>query len=336
MGRFGYLDGRSPHALTAQWLDANARIIEQTGEEAAVLLKNDADALPLHAAELDSVVLIGPTAGQVDAIGINGERSMGLPARQVGPLDALKILSGNRRIQFAVDDDMTGAPIPADALSHDGKPGLERAGPEGRHTDPVLNFTVKGGNALAPDTRTTWNGELTVPHAGVYWLYLQALGTDASLYIDGKRLGVTGTFQGDVHGDILQANQDNAIPTTDGLDNVRHALDLSAGAHAIRVQTGPDTSHAPVQLRLSWYTPEQRIADHQAAIAAATHAKVAVVFVWARRTPAFALPGEQNRLVEEVSAVNPNTIVVLNTSQPVALPWPGFCSAGPAPQAGCR
>jgi beta-glucosidase len=321
MGRFGYLDGRSPHALTAQWLDANARIIEQTGEEAAVLLKNDADALPLHAAELDSVVLIGPTAGQVDAIGINGERSMGLPARQVGPLDALKILSGNRRIQFAVDDDMTGAPIPADALSHDGKPGLERAGPEGRHTDPVLNFTVKGGNALAPDTRTTWNGELTVPHAGVYWLYLQALGTDASLYIDGKRLGVTGTFQGDVHGDILQANQDNAIPTTDGLDNVRHALDLSAGAHAIRVQTGPDTSHAPVQLRLSWYTPEQRIADHQAAIAAATHAKVAVVFVWARRTPAFALPGEQNRLVEEVSAVNPNTIVVLNTSQPVALPW---------------
>jgi len=33
------------------------------------------------------------------------------------------------------------------------------------------------------------------------------------------------------------------------------------------------------------------------------------------------LPGEQNKLVEEVAAVNPNTVVVLNTSQPVALPW---------------
>ena len=37
--------------------------------------------------------------------------------------------------------------------------------------------------------------------------------------------------------------------------------------------------------------------------------------------PVFGLPGDQDKLVEEVAAVNPNTIVVLNTSQPVALPW---------------
>jgi len=43
-------------------------------------------------ADPGSVVLIGPTAGQVDAIGIAGERSPGLTARQVGPLDALKRL----------------------------------------------------------------------------------------------------------------------------------------------------------------------------------------------------------------------------------------------------
>jgi hypothetical protein len=29
-----------------------------------------------------------------------------------------------------------------------------------------------------------------------------------------------------VHGDILQANQDSTVPTTDGLDNVRHAVQL--------------------------------------------------------------------------------------------------------------
>jgi beta-glucosidase len=46
-----------------------------------------------------------------------------------------------------------------------------------------------------------------------------------------------------------------------------------------------------------------------------------VVFLWTRVEPVFGLPGEQNRLVEEVAAVNSNTIVVLNTSQPVALPW---------------
>jgi beta-glucosidase len=319
--RFGYMDGQQKHEVTAQSIEDNARIIEKTGEEAAVLLKNEGGALPLKAADLDSVVLIGPTAGQVDSIGINGERSVGLPQRQVGPLDALKKISGNANIRFAVDDDMTGVPVPANALSHDGKPGLLRTGSGDLQTDAQLNFTVKGGNALAPNSTVVWKGTFTPPHAGTYWLYLQALGTNASIALDGKRLAATGAFQGGVHGDILQANQDNAIPTTDGLDNVRRAVELTAGPHQIEIKTSPDSSNAPVQVRLNWYTPEQRQADHEAAIAAAKSAKVAVVFLWTRLQPVFGLPGEQNKLVDEVAAVNPNTIVVLNTSQPVALPW---------------
>jgi beta-glucosidase len=321
MARFGLLDGGSKHAVTAQSIEENAKVIRRTGEEAAVLLKNEGGALPLKQADLNSVVLIGPTAGQVDAIGINGERSMGLPERQTGPLEALRKISGNANISFAVADDMTGTAIPAAALSHNGQPGLMRSSSNGTQTDATLNFTSKGGNALAPNTRAEWTGTLTIAKGGTYWLYLQVLGTDASLYIDGKRVGVTGTFQGDVHGDILQANQDNVIPTTDGLDNVRHAVELAAGAHSIRIQISPDTSNAPVQVRLAWYTPEQRKADHDAAIEAARKAKTAIVFVWARRQLAFILPGDQNELVEEVAAANPNTIVVLNTSQPVALPW---------------
>ena len=316
---FGYLDGQAKHEVTEQSIVANAKIIEKTGEEAAVLLKNEGGALPLKAAELDSVVLIGPTALQVDSIGINGERSVGLPGRQVGPLAAMKKISGNANIHFAVDDDMTGVPVPASALSHDGKPGLERTGSGASQTDAQLNFT--GAKALAPNSVVTWKGTLTAPHAGTYWLYLQAIGTNASISLNGKRLASTGVFQGGVHGDILQASQDNAIPTTDGLDNVRRAVELTAGPHAIEIKISPDSSNAPVQVRLNWYTPEKRKADHEAAIAAAKNAKTAVVFVWTRLEPVFGLPGEQNKLVEEVAAVNPNTIVVLNTSQPVALPW---------------
>ena len=110
---------------------------------------------------------------------------------------------------------MTGTPVPAAALSHAGKPGLERTGPAGRRIDAVLNFTAKAGTALAPNTKARWDGALTVSQSGSYWLYLQALGTDASLFMDGKRVGVTGTYQGDVHGDILQSNQDSVLPTTD-------------------------------------------------------------------------------------------------------------------------
>jgi beta-glucosidase len=321
MSRFGYLDGLSKHEITAQAIEANARIIERTGEDAAVLLKNEGRVLPLKAAALDSVVLIGPTAGQIDAIGINGERSTGLPERQVSPLDAMKKISGNPNIRFAVDDDMTGTSVPASALRHDQKPGLLRVGSGGTQVDAQLSFTTKGDNALPPSTVLTWKGLLTARHAGTYRIYLQALGTNASISLDGKRLGATGASQGGNHGDILEANQDNVVPTTDGLDNVRRAVELTAGPHQIEVQTSPDGSSAPVQLRLNWYTPEQRKADHAAAVNAAKNAKIAVVFVWTRVQPVFGLPGEQNKLVEEVASVNPNTIVVLNTSQPVALPW---------------
>ena len=319
--RFGYLDGMQKHDITGHTVEANARIIEKTAEDAAVLLKNEDHSLPLKSADLDSVVLIGPTAAQVDAIGINGERSVGFPERQVGPLAALKKISGHAGIRFAVEDDMTGMTIPASAFSHDGKPGLARTGDTGSKTDANVDFTVARRNALPPNSLVTWTGSLTVPHAGTYWLYLQALGTNATIALDGKPLGGTGAFQGGVHGDILQANQDNTVPTTDGLDNVRRAVKLSAGSHPIEIKVGPDSSNAPVQVRLNWYTPEQRAADHVGVIAAAKKAKVAVVFAWTRVDPAFGLPGDQNKMIEEVAAVNPNTIVVLNTSQPVALPW---------------
>jgi beta-glucosidase len=318
---FGYLDGLSKHAITKQSILPNADIIRKTGEDAAVLLKNDGNVLPLKATELSDVVLIGPTARQVDAIGISGERSVGLPQRQVGPLAAMGKLSGNPNIRFAVADDLTGSTIPAAALTHDGKPGLLRTGKAGDRVDATLDFTRKKGNALQPNTTATWKGTLTVERDGEYWLNLQALGANAALKVDGKRIGSTGAFQGGIHGDIVQANQDDAVPTTDGLDNVRRALDLKAGAHAIEVDITPDGSKAPAQVRLNWYTPEQRQADHDAAIAAAKQAKTAVVFVWSRLQPVFGLPGDQDKLVEEIAAVNPNTVVVLNVSMPVALPW---------------
>ncbi|HEY3703753.1 MAG TPA: glycoside hydrolase family 3 C-terminal domain-containing protein [Terracidiphilus sp.] len=318
---FGYMDGLHKHNVTQQAIEGNAKIIEKTGEDAAVLLKNEGNLLPLKSSELESVVLIGPTAAQVDSIGINGERSVGLPQRQVGPLAAMRKISGNTDIQFAVADDMSGSTIPADLLSHDGKPGLARTGDGGEKVDAQLNFTTKAGNALPPNSTVTWKGTLNVPKDGNYWIYLQAMGTNAAMTIDGKKFARTGAFQGGVHGDILQANQDNVVPTTDLLDNVRRSIDLKSGPHAIEITTSSDTSKAPVQVRLNWYTPEQRQSDHDAAIAAARNARTAVVFAWTRLQPVFGLPGDQNKLIEEIAAVNPNTVVVLNTSQPVALPW---------------
>ncbi|HTZ72750.1 MAG TPA: glycoside hydrolase family 3 C-terminal domain-containing protein [Candidatus Aquilonibacter sp.] len=328
MDRFGYLDGKQKHNVTPQDVAENAPIIEKTAEDSAVLLKNEDDALPLKAGDLQSLAMIGPTARQVDAIGTFGERSPGLTERQVGPVAALLKLSPSAKITFAVDDDMTGSPVPAADFSHDGVPGLLRTNSSGQSSvDETLDFTRSNGKALPANSDLTWKGQLAVPADGDYWLYLQVLGARGMITVDGKELGRTGAMKGLVHGDIQYASQDNALPTTDGLDNVRRSIHLTSGKHNLEVHISGDTSDAPAQVRLNWMTPEMRQAAHQAAVDAARSAKTAVVFVWTRGKPVFALPGHQDQLVEDIAAVNPNTIVVLNTSQPVAMPWLGKVKA---------
>ena len=321
MDRFGYLDGKQKHSITPQDIEKNAAVIRQTAEDAAVLLKND-QALPLKSNDLASLALIGPGAGQVDAIGTFGERSPGLTSRQVSPLAALKKFAPQAHVAFAVDDDMTGAPIEASMFSHGGKPGLLRTGDKGNTSvDAQLDFTHTNHKSLPPNGTFTWKGTLSIPSAGDYWIYLQALGARAALTIDGKEIGKTGATLGAVHGDIQYATQDNVFPTVDGLDNVRRSVQLAAGPHEITVKASGDSSNAPEQVRLSWVTPEQRLRNHQAAIDAAKAAHTAVVFLWTRGKPVFGLPGDQDNLVDDIAAVNPNTIVVLNVSQPIAMPW---------------
>ncbi len=322
MDKFGYLDHAPDHQIHPHATDENARIIEKTAEEAAVLLKNEGGILPLKAADLASLALIGPGAGQVVAIGTAGERSVGWPWRQVGPYRAMMHFAPGAKITFAVADDMTGVPIPAAALSHDGKPGLLRTEKSGAtQADPTIDFTEKSASPLTANEEATWTGTLTVPSAGSYWIYLQLLGAAGSVSIDGKRVAGANGMRGGVHGDTVLGGKDGLVPTTDGLDNLRTAIDLTAGAHNVKITVEGDTSNDPEQIRLAWMTPEQRKADHEAAIAAAKAAKTAVVFAWTRGRPDFALPGDQDKLIEEVAAVNPNTAVVLNVSQPVALPW---------------
>jgi beta-glucosidase len=119
----------------------------------------------------------------------------------------------------------------------------------------------------------------------------------------------------------VQPGQDNLLPTTDGLDDVRRDVTLSAGKHRIEVTTADDSSHAPIQVRLAWVTPQAHEQSFRQAIELASHAKKVVVFAWARQKPLFGLPGDQNALIEQISSINPNTVVVLNTSLPVAMPW---------------
>jgi beta-glucosidase len=328
MDRFGLLDGRSKHAVTLIDAAADAPVVEKTSEDAAVLLRNEDHALPLTQDDLHSLTLIGPGAGQTMSIGIPDEKAVGITARQIGPFYALqKDGASDPRVhlRYAVADDMTGTPVPTELLTHDGQPGLERKSDHGAPSgigpriDPQINFAVSGGTDLPANSTYTWAGVLNVPTSGDYWLDLQNLGCFASLTLDGKKLLSNEEMVG--HGIVTQAGQDSVLPTIDGLDELRVKVQLTAGAHPVVVSVQPDSSNQPTQVRLSWVTPEQQRANYDAAIAAARESRTAIVFAWNADNPVFQLPDNQDQLIADVAAVNPNTVVVLNTSQPVAMPW---------------
>jgi len=322
MEKFGLLNGKAKPEIAANDNPEEAKTIEKTANDAAVLLKNADAILPLKAADLDSLALIGPGAAQLVAVGAIGEKAVGLPEREVGPLAALRKLAGDAaHVSYAAADEMTGTPVPAHYFTHFGEPGLERRvfKETAVHVDPEMNFTHAAGTALKPDQSIVWTGTLNVPETGSYRLHLQLLGCVGKLKIDDQVVARNGyNF---IHGELIQAGQDNIFPTPDGLDNLRAAMQLTAGPHRIRIEVDPDSSHNPLQVRINWVTPQQQTENYQAAIEAARHAKTAVIFAWSRTHPVFALPGDQDKLITDVAAVNPNTIVVLNVSQPVALPW---------------
>jgi beta-glucosidase len=333
MDKFGLLDHGTNHSLSADTIDANARVIQKTGEDAAVLLKNKDHALPFQEKDLQSIALIGPGALQTIAVGHAIEKAVGLPERQIGTLAVLRKYVGDtsgKQIQFAVADDMNGSPIPASAFSFDGHSGIERRprtpGAAKTAVDSQIDFTVKKGNALPPNSSFDWNNTLTIPARGKYRMYLQALGCYAVLRIDGRHITSIGKMS--AHGEITQGGQDGVLPAIDGLDNMSAMVELAAGPHQVTVSVVPDTSSNATQVRLNWVTPEEQKANYAQAVALAGSVKTPVVFAWSRsRGGDMVLPGNQDRLIADIAAANPNTIVVLNTTQPVEMPWIGKVKA---------
>ena len=325
--RFGLLSGGSKHTVTPEPTAADERVVQRTGEDAATLLQNDGNALPLSGAALSSLALIGPGAGQTIATDGGGEKPGGIVSQQTGTVTALKQDDPGVNITDAVADDMTGTPVPASALSHDGQPGLLRTDTKTKVTqvDSQLNSTSGNGQALAAGSAYAWTGTLTVPAAGSYWLNIQSLGATAGLTVDGKLLTTVGAGFGPSprYGAVHATDGNGPLPTTDGLANGRTDITLTEGSHTLSVTEAPDASGSPVQVRLNWVTPAQRKANTSAAITAAEKANTAVVFAWADAGTDLSspLPEGQDQLIEDIAKVNPNTIVVLNTGEPVAMPW---------------
>ena len=227
--------------------------------------KNDAHTLPLRVSDLDSLVLIGPTAGQL-AAGFLGERGYGFEARMVSPA-AL-----GTHISYSPAVDLTGLPIPGLFLSHDGQPGLlrRREGADTAETrvDTSLELTLDAGADYS------WRGTLTVPVDGDYTFMVQPAldhGSEGggTILLDGATVARTGGPGFGGTGMVAKKWSGHGLPTTDGRDNGRGAtVHLTAGPHRFEL-TANSTGDAPLRIRYAWITPEQRRAEIASAVAAA-------------------------------------------------------------------
>jgi beta-glucosidase len=344
--RFGLLNCASPTGPVAHCSlparptlnkAAGAAVSEGLAEEAAVLLQNNGGLLPLDRGDLRrGVAVVGPTSDLLPS-SPNGERSRGFGDRNlISPLDAIRRLApGGSQISTAPGVDRVGTVVPASAV-----PGgwVRQQGGVVSGTDAALNFT--SANPLQPGVNYTWTGTVNVPKSDTYALWVQrSPGTlvGSSLDPTGGRAGnasgaaaltVDGVSAPITSPQTITANSYPGGPTINGqyqgLYNQGAYVPLTAGPHTLTVSfNAAATAAPPVYFRLTW-SPVQASID--AAVATARKARVAVVFVDDANptTPAGgvnSLGQYQDQLVQAVAAVNPNTVVVLNTGDPVLMPW---------------
>ena len=218
-------------------------------------------------------------------------------------------------------------------------PGLTRTENDSNttRTDPTLDYEPSSPtNDLKPGVTYTWTGTLTVPVADTYYLWLQQAWLDPLISFTGPSLKVTidgaaqPLFTPGVPVSTYPAGVVPAHGTNHGV-----VLALGAGPHRLQIAAAiplntvwPNNVGTPIPLttpqifRLTW----SRLGDTlNAAVAAASAAKVALVFAddnGAVNTELVnSLAPNEDALIAAVAQANPNTIVVLNTGDPVLMPW---------------
>jgi beta-glucosidase len=285
-----------------------------------VLLYNRSAALPLPAA-LTSLAVIGP-AGTDAFPGVSGSTYVD-PGTWTTPLHAIRARAGGSvKVTHAqgTKGDVPLTTIPSSAL----RTATETAGLTGTYfagadatgtvlttrTDATVDFTTAPVDGLPGVWSAKWTGTLTPTVTGLHRFSLLPAGT-ATLKINGTTVA-SGTRQ---MRRFFLGPYDYPLHGT---------AELTAGRPVTVELTYTNATAEPgtCGLTLGWQ-PDSLI---PAAVAAARTADAAVVFVnrvagEAMDHERLELPGDQNQLVSAVAAVNPRTIVVLNTDGPVATPW---------------
>ncbi|MFJ5306920.1 glycoside hydrolase family 3 protein [Streptomyces sp. NPDC088350] len=327
--KVGVLDG-VPAAVTVlpQTVDGEA-LAREIARRAFVLVRNEGAALPLDPSVLRSVALIGKAAREARVLG--GGSAQVIPENVVSPLDGLRTaLPAGVALTFAVGAD------PSEEL------GIADQGFDLRAVVRDAEGDVLGTGSLH-NGKVWWSG-IDLPEGVSYETVhsVEAVGTftpgESGSHVFGTSGfgGFTLVVDGEVLFDGVQVcDAEDPLEGFFGSPTGHGSVELTAGQPVVVSLTyiPPDNEDAVIQIidfSLVHGEPQRdadELIEEAVAVAAASEVAVVVVATTERvesegfdRT-SLRLPGRQDELVARVAAVNPRTIVVVNSGSPVELPW---------------
>jgi beta-glucosidase len=334
--RVGALDGLAAATPPAQrWSDQElSSELRAAAAAGMVLIKNDG-LLPLDMSSLKQVALIGPNAATARTLG--GGSATVFPPYVVSPLDGLRAALGAEiKIVPAVG---VRSSERADVASKDllqlpdgSGPGVEviffdasdrELGRQQRQAGSMMWWgpVQEGVNANEID-HLQLSTRLRVPESGRYRVGTSGLG-DFQLIIDGETLfdeTITLPLDADMVEGMMKPPQQLTVVELEGGRNVPVELTYRTTGGETMLG-GAEVTMLTVQLNVEPVIDERSEFDH--AVSLAAESDVAVVVVGTNEEvesegfdrTSLALPGRQDELVSAVAAINPRTVVVVNSGR---------------------
>jgi len=309
-------------------------IAREVAEGSIVLLKNTDNILPMDKDKIKNIAVFGPNAEEA-RLGGGGSASVSA-CRTVSPLKGLQNAFGdNTEISFLEGASISGdLPVIASGnFTHEENgeilPGLKVEYFDGPNLEGDVQCTKIDDKIdfswgwAAPCEKVTknsysvrWAGKINAPESGKYKIGVSVTEGGIRLFLDGK---LVLEEWGDPENEITEARF-NAVSKS-----VEFEMEKDS-AHDIKVEFHKKMNRNTI--RLEWATPSQK-SPIEDAVKLAKQRELAIIFAGLSNRieggtndkEELKLPGNQDKLISAVAAVNPNTIVVLINGTPIEMPW---------------
>jgi beta-glucosidase len=318
----GVLDNRHHSIKVSLNTPEHQLVAQKIAEQGIVLLKNKHNLLPLSAEKTHNVLVIGPNADKYLCLPGMGGSSWMKPPYEITPLKGITNLLGKNKITYLSSDDLGGFQlIPNSAIKNEeGTNGFKAAYFTSGVTDAVVKRNDQTLDFMwemrAPDpkinpdsfSRAQFTGKLIPPMDGKYTIRIIVN-------------GIVRLYEGTLNGKLLASGDS------------RQTLRIASASVNLKkdepFEIAIDYEKTPgdAAIRLEWELPDVS-ADKWKKVDDAAQKADAVIFVGGidhsldtegRDRNDLIFPGAQENIINRLSKVNKNTVVVLINGSPLEL-----------------